>query len=201
MFVLELFNYDFVGCYKGISQEKYDFIDFDLGKYWDMLRKGSVDCNYNLSSFKAMLSKEHWNWAFNKSMQRRYMTTNNLDSIVVVNAYTSRNNDFLVKALRNISKGLLPESIWNYILPRINSEYNIDENMVNFIAIYALACRLVSTGDINFHDWERILDSTGMNNIENGDGEIIKTVFFTYGEVFSFFIIFWETLIKTYRNV
>ena len=201
MFVLELFNYDFVGCYKGISQEKYDFIDFDLGKYWDMLRKGSVDCNYNLSSFKAMLSKEHWNWAFNKSMQRRYMTTNNLDSIVVVNAYTSRNNDFLVKALRNISKGLLPESIWNYILPRINSEYNIDENMVNFIAIYALACRLVSTGDINFHDWERILDSTGMNNIENGDGEIIKTVFFTYGEVFSFFIIFWETLIKTYKNV
>lgn len=201
IFVSGLLHYDFVGCYNPSFEEKEDFDDFNIAKYWNKLRTQSPKCDDDVELFKDMLSRKHWEWAFNKSISRRYNSANDPHAnLIFVNSYTN-NASKLAQELKHLSKGIFPESIWNNVLPEIEGKETIDRNLVNFTAIYTLACRLSSIEDINFTDWENILDSTGIHRLGRSDETVIKAVFFTYKEVFSFFIIFWETLIKTYKNV
>ena len=202
IFVSGLLHRDFTDCYKTISEDKEDFDDFNIAKYWDKLKTESPKCDYNIESFKDILSKKHWDWAFNKSISRRYNSANDPHAnLLFVNSYTGKETSQLAQRLKRLSKGIFPESIWNNILPEIEGKETIDRNLVNFTAIYTLACRLSSIEDISFTDWENILDLTGIHKPGRNDETVIKAVFFTYKEVFSFFILFWETLIKTYRNV
>ena len=201
IFVSGLLHYDFVGCYNPSFEEKEDFDDFNIAKYWNKLRTQSPKCDNDVELFKDMLSRKHWEWAFNKSISRRYNSANDPHAnLIFVNSYTN-NASKLAQELKHLSKGVFPESIWNNVLPEIEGKETIDRNLVNFTAIYTLACRLSSIEDINFTDWKNILDSTGIHRLGRSDETVIKAVFFTYKEVFSFFIIFWETLIKTYKNV
>lgn len=201
IFVSGLLHYDFVGCYNPSFEEKEDFDDFNIAKYWNKLRTQSPKCDDDVELFKDMLSRKHWEWAFNKSISRRYNSANDSDAnLIFVNSYTSKAYQ-LTQKLKRLSKGIFPESIWNNVLPEIEGKETIDRNLVNFTAIYTLACRLSSIEDINFTDWENILDVAGIHRLGRSDETVIKAVFFTYKEVFSFFIIFWETLIKTYKNV
>lgn len=202
-FACGLLSSEFTDCYKGTSEETEDFISFDIRKFYDNYKilEHCAKSGFNIYEKCNILSKSHWRRACESSFSRRYQAESDPKSnFLFVNSFTSRSSDFLGKLHKIASSAPIPETIWDNILPEYEGTYHIDKNIINFASLYAFACRLAGAQFISFSDWTDLLSDEGIfKNIEDKEC-VLKCMFFTYKEIFAFFIIFWETIIKTYKS-
>jgi len=171
---------------------------FCYAKYWGQ----TIGCISQLPQQvewdeRTVLSRVHVEWALERLAERRQSTLRNTE-LGAVNALLNSANAFRLW-LRNALQAnstVMPADSWNR--PWLSVSFPNDalmENCVRFASLFALAARAAASGWLCFEDVAKWLPS--QSHTQRDSERAIATLVGMAPELFGYYLMFWELMIRT----
>jgi len=146
---------------------------------------------------RTALSRAHVEWALSKLVERRQAGSANL-ALGAVNALLSKAPAFRNWLRQNLSRhtDLMPVQAWAQPWPAVAFENdNLIENCSRFASMFALAARASGAEWLRFEDVIQWLTVGGV--LHHSDDATIATLVGMAPELFGYYLMFWELMIRT----
>jgi len=149
---------------------------------------------------RTALSRAHVEWALSKLAERRQAGADNL-TLGKVNTLLSKAPTFRNWLRQNLSQHskLMPANAWAQPWPVVAFENDaLVENCSRFASMFALAARASGAEWLRFEDVIQWLTTGGA--VHHSDEATIATLVSMAPELFGYYLMFWELMIRTYPH-
>ncbi len=149
---------------------------------------------------RTALSRAHVEWALSKLVERRQAGATNV-ALGAVNALLDQAPAFSNWLRSNLSQhaNLMPANIWAQPWPVVAfDDDDLVENCCRFASMFALAARASGAEWLRFEDVIQWLTVGGVAH--HSDEATIATLVGMAAELFGYYLMFWELMIRTYPH-
>jgi hypothetical protein len=183
------------------TSEPANLRHFCYAKYWSQ----TIGCICRLPQQaewdeRTVLSRVHVEWALERLAERRQSTLRNTE-LGAVNALLNSANSFRLwlRAALQTHSTIMPADSWNR--PWLSVSFPNDalmENCVRFASLFALAARAAAAGWLRFEYVAKWLPS--QSHTRQDAERAIATLVGMAPELFGYYLMFWELMIRTYPH-
>lgn len=167
---------------------------FDVIAYWNQLENSRIPlADFDPGQRRDLLGESHWRWTWVQFVKR--LSEQHGDTLGLMNACAHQAAPLLqfVRAWTE-KRHLVPRQAWSRPWPQIQDSTDFSENMPRFCSAFALAARSAGEGQLSFPEALKVLVAdTPQSSLEAGLRALLQLA----PEMFGFFLLFWQTLIKT----
>jgi hypothetical protein len=183
-----------------VLQETADFNRFNYEQYLTRLVGPIEQIQPGAEEFDrhTVLGPSHVRWALSQLAERRRATLHS-EGLGDVNALLDRAHSFRDWLRNRLSAQaqIMPALTWNHPWLRASlAEDSLIENSVRFASLFALAARSAGAGWLHFEEATNWLHQHGSSRTEKA----IATLVGLAPELFSYYLMFWELMVRTYPH-
>lgn len=195
----ETLSHDYLRCfenYKDVAEHgaTTELEEFSLEAYWQALNQVSAGGDFALKDGRHLLGSMHWKWTL-REFRRRYAELQIGETMGFANACAHHANQLLAFVRAKTEQAhLVPRATWVSPCPALYAANDFEEALPRFCSVFALAARAAGEKRLNFPDAVVALRG-GLPEQSFSDG--LRALLELAPELLGFFLLFWQTLIKT----
>jgi hypothetical protein len=171
-----------------------EFEGFEITRYWRTLTTIATVGAFDPADDRDLLGPDHWQWALHKFRQR-CAEHQSSESLGFANACAHNASGLLAFAKKNVEHTrLLANATWFSPCPSLYTNSDFEETLPRFSSTFALAARAAAERRLNFSE---ALAALRGHLPEQSFNAGLCALLEIAPELFGFFLLFWQTLIKT----